>query len=340
MKSSIKDYDYHLPKNLIAEKPRPKRDQAKLMVFDNNNENLEHTSFTDLIRHINEGDLIILNDTKVIPGRLFLKKETGGSVEILLHKHLSNSRVLCIYSSSRKVALNSKLYIDNFNYFIVDELDGKFMILSCHMDPMFYFSKYGDIPLPKYIKRATTTEDRERYQTVYAKENGSVAAPTAGLHFTEEILSSLKSKGINIDYLTLHVTYNTFKPVTNDNYNHHQIGSEDCSIKESLFLKIESTKKKNKKVYAVGTTVTRALENYASKSYRGDFLGEADLYIKPGYEFKIIDGLITNFHLPKSTLLLLVASLVGRRKILNLYDIAIKNNYRFYSYGDSMFIKI
>ena len=200
--------------------------------------------------------------------------------------------------------------------------------------------KYGEVPLPKYIKRESNEKDIERYQTVYAKHIGSVAAPTAGLHFTDEILSKLQAKGVIIDYCTLHVTYNTFKPITVDNYNNHQIGSEICHIREGLISKIKSTKSQNHNVYTVGTTATRALENYASKSYVGDFAGEADLYITPGYEFKIIDGLITNFHLPQSTLLLLVASLLGRDKLLELYDIAIKNNYRFYSYGDSMFIKV
>ena len=205
---------------------------------------------------------------------------------------------------------------------------------------MDIFVKYGEVPLPKYIKRKTNAKDIERYQTVYAKHTGSVAAPTAGLHFTEEILSKLQAKGVVIDYCTLHVTYNTFKPITVDNYNDHQIGSELCNIKESLITKIKSTKSQSRNVYTVGTTATRAVENYASKSYVGDFSGEADLYITPGYKFKIIDGLITNFHLPQSTLLLLVASLLGRDKLLELYDIAIKNNYRFYSYGDSMFIKV
>ena len=340
MTTSIKDYNYELPKNLIADKPRSKREQAKLMIFDNNREHIEHTSFSYLAEHINEGDLLILNDTKVIPGRLFLKKESGGNVEILFHKHINEREISCIHRSSRKVASNSKLFIDDNNFFVVDKVDGKFITLSSQSDPMIYFTKYGSVPLPKYIKRETTNEDVDRYQTVYAREDGSVAAPTAGLHFTNKILSDLKNKGVIVDYLTLHVTYNTFKPITSDDYNNHEIGSEDCSLRESLLQKIQSAKRKNKKVYAVGTTATRALENYASKSYRGDFVGEADLFIKPGYQFKIIDGLITNFHLPKSTLLLLVSSLVGREKILNLYDIAIKNNYRFYSYGDSMFIKI
>ena len=339
MKNSIKFFDYTLPSNLIAESPRSKREHAKLMIYDQEIDTLDHSIFSNLDEYLTEGDLIILNDTRVLPGRLFLKKESGGTVEILFHKLINKYLFVCIFKSSRKVAMNSKLFFDDDNFFVVDDIENNFITLSSKSDPMDIFVKYGEVPLPKYIKRKTNPKDIERYQTVYAKHTGSVAAPTAGLHFTEEILSKLQAKGVVIDYCTLHVTYNTFKPITVDNYNDHQIGSEICNIKESLISKIKSTKSQNHNVYAVGTTATRALENYASKSYVGDFSGEADLYITPGYKFKIIDGLITNFHLPQSTLLLLVASIIGRDKLLELYDIAIKNNYRFYSYGDSMFIK-
>ena len=340
MKNSIKFFDYNLPSNLIAEKPRSKREHAKLMIYDQGLDTLNHSIFSNLDEYLTKGDLIILNDTRVLPGRLFLKKESGGTVEILFHKLINQHSFICIFKSSRKIVMHSKLFFDDDNFFIVDNIENNFITLSSKSDPMDVFVKYGEVPLPKYIKRKTNAKDIERYQTVYAKHTGSVAAPTAGLHFTEEILSKLQAKGVVIDYCTLHVTYNTFKPITVDNYNDHQIGSEICNIKESLISKIKSTKSQNHNVYAVGTTATRALENYASKSYVGDFSGEADLYITPGYKFKIIDGLITNFHLPQSTLLLLVASIIGRDKLLELYDIAIKNNYRFYSYGDSMFIKV
>ena len=340
MKNSIKFFDYNLPSNLIAENPRAKREQAKLMVYDQELDTLNHSIFSNLDEYLTKGDLIILNDTRVLPGRLFLKKESGGTVEVLFHKLINQYSFECIFKSSRKVAMHSKLFFDDDNFFIVDNIENNFITLSSKSDPMDIFVKYGEVPLPKYIKRKTNAKDIERYQTVYAKHTGSVAAPTAGLHFTEEILSKLQAKGVVIDYCTLHVTYNTFKPITVDNYNDHQIGSEVCNIKESLISKIKSTKSQNHNVYTVGTTATRAVENYASKSYVGDFSGEADLYITPGYKFKIIDGLITNFHLPQSTLLLLVASIIGRDKLLELYDIAIKNNYKFYSYGDSMFIKV
>ena len=244
MKNSIKFFDYNLPSNLIAENPRPKRQQAKLMIYDKELDTLNHTIFSNLDEYLTKGDLIILNDTRVLPGRLFLKKESGGTVEILFHKLINQYSFICIFKSSRKIAVHSKLFLDDDNFFVVDNIEKNFITLSSKIDPMDVFVKYGEVPLPKYIKRKTNVEDIERYQTVYAKHIGSVAAPTAGLHFTEEILSKLQAKGVVIDYCTLHVTYNTFKPVTVDNYNDHQIGSEICHIKESLISKIKSTKSK------------------------------------------------------------------------------------------------
>ena len=340
MKNSIKLFDYNLPTELIADTPRARREQAKLMVYNKKTDNVMHSTFLNFDKYLDKGDLLILNDTKVLPGRLFLKKESGGIVEILFHKSINKHSFISIFKSSRKIAIDSKLFVDDEIFFKVDAINKNFITLSSNNDPMTIFSKYGQVPLPKYIKRKATKKDVERYQTVYAKKLGSVAAPTAGLHFTRDILSNLKNKGVMVDYLTLHVTYNTFKPIKTDNYNDHEIGSELCEISENLISKIKSTKLNNKKVYTVGTTATRALENYATKLYQGDFCGEADLYITPGYEFKIIDGIITNFHLPQSTLLLLVSSLIGREKLLNLYNLAIGNDYKFYSYGDSMFIQL
>tara|TARA_B100000035_G_scaffold150654_1_gene128398 strand:- start:1263 stop:2285 length:1023 start_codon:yes stop_codon:yes gene_type:complete len=340
MKNSINLFDYELPTELIADKPRPRREDAKLMVYDRSKDDINHSRFSCLSDYFNKGDLLVLNDTKVIPGRLYLNKESGGLVEVLFHKNITDKKIICIFKSSRKLLMNSRLLIDKNNYFTVEKVEQNYVTLSCNNDPMKYFLKYGHVPLPKYIKREATAEDANRYQTIYAKNIGSVAAPTAGLHFTDEVLSDLQKKGVRIEYLTLHVTYNTFKPISVENYENHKIGSEVCFIKDSLISKIISTRDSCNKVYAAGTTTTRALENYASKQYKGDFSGDVDLYITPGHKFKMIDGLITNFHLPKSTLLLLVSSLIGRKKLLNLYNLAIDNDYRFYSYGDSMFIKI
>ena len=339
MKRSIKLYDYNLPDNLIARYPTKNRDESKLMVFDDSN-SIKHKVFKNLPDYLQKGDLLILNDTKVIPGRLFLKKETGGVVEVLFHKSLNSKTAVCIYSSSRKLTMNSKLYINDKDFLIIDNIKKNYVTLSYDKNLMDVFIKKGEVPLPKYIKRKVTKDDIKRYQTTYAQYQGSVAAPTAGLHFTKNIIDKLKLKGVLIEYLTLHVTYNTFKPLNSDDYSIHEIGSEYCYIKDSLMKTIMQVKSNNKKVIAVGTTTTRALENYATKGLKGNYKGEADLYITPGYIFKIIDGLITNFHLPQSTLLLLVASLIGREKLLRLYKQAIENNYRFYSYGDSMFIKV
>jgi len=339
MKTSIKLYDYNLPKNLIARHPAKNRDESKLMIVDESN-SIKHKVFKDLPDHLQRGDLLILNDTKVIPGRLFLKKDTGGVVELLFHKSLNSKTAICIYSSSRKLTMNSKLHINDKDFFTIDNINKNYVTLSYDKNLMDVFIKKGEVPLPKYIKRKVTQDDIKRYQTTYAQYQGSVAAPTAGLHFTKNIIDKLKLKGVLIEYLTLHVTYNTFKPLNSDDYSIHEIGSEYCYIKDSLMKTIMQVKSNNKKVIAVGTTTTRALENYATKGLKGNYQGEADLYITPGYIFKIIDGLITNFHLPQSTLLLLVASLIGRERLLGLYKQAIENNYRFYSYGDSMLIKV
>ena len=339
MKTSIKLYDYNLPKNLIAYHPTKNRDESKLMIVDESN-STKHKIFKDLPDHIQKGDLLILNDTKVIPGRILLKKDTGGIVELLFHKSLNSNTAICIYSSSRKLIINSKLYINDKDFLTIDNIEKNYVTISSNKNLMDVFIKRGEVPLPKYIKRKVTKDDIKRYQTTYAQYQGSVAAPTAGLHFTKKIIDQLRLKGVLIEYLTLHVTYNTFKPLNSDDYSIHEIGSEYCCIKDSLMRTIMQVKSNNRKVIAVGTTTTRALENYATKGLTGNYEGEADLYITPGYNFKIIDGLITNFHLPKSTLLLLVASLIGREKLLGLYEQAIENNYRFYSYGDSMLIKV
>jgi len=340
MKTSIELYDYDLPDNLIAFTPPLKRDSSKLMVFDKTYDTVEHTAFSDIYNFLNPGDLLVLNDTKVIPGRLFVKKESGGAVELLFHKTLTSKEAICIFGTSGKLKTGAILNFNQKYYLTVTNIERNYVTIKSEDNIMNLFIKYGEIPLPKYIKRKANKDDVDRYQTTYAINDGSVAAPTAGLHFTKEVLNKLKDKGVILEYLTLHVTYNTFKPVTNDNYLLHDIGSEYCEVKKSTIDIIKNAKRKNKRVIAVGTTATRALENYATKLYKSNYKGEADLFITPGYKFKLINGLITNFHLPKSTLLLLVASLIGRDKLLELYKKAIDKNYKFYSYGDSMLLKI
>lgn len=340
MKTSIELYDYKLPDNLIAHTPSANRDSSKLMVFNKKSDSLAHTHFSHICNFLDEGDLLVLNDTKVIPGRLYVQKESGGRVELLFHKTVNATTATCIYSTSRKLKIGSKLQLKNQYFMTITNIDRNYVTLKSEHNIMQLFIENGEVPLPKYIKRKATKDDVKRYQTTYALNDGSVAAPTAGLHFTPRILNELKENGILIEYLTLHVTYNTFKPVSNDNYLLHDIGTEYCEIKKNIINVIDNVKRNKKRVIAVGTTATRALENYATKLYKNDYKGEADLFITPGYEFKVIDGLITNFHLPKSTLLLLVASLIGRNKLFELYKKAIDNSYRFYSYGDSMLLKV
>lgn len=340
MKTLIEDFNYNLPKKLIANTPTTKRDESNLMVYDKSINNIEHVKFSDIVKYFEKGDMILLNNTKVIPGRLYVKKETGGQVELLFHKKIDNTLIQCIYKSSRPLIIGTKLFHVSSEYFIVMKVNQNYVTLRINSDFLSLFNKYGEIPLPKYIKRIANDNDVERYQTTYASIEGSVAAPTAGLHFTKKILNELKRKGVIIEYVTLHVTYNTFKPIKTKNYLDHDIGSEYCEIKSKLINKISKVKNNNKKLYAVGTTSTRAIEAYYTNLCKDDYYGDVDLYITPGYEFKVIDGLITNFHLPKSTLLLLVASLIGRENLMKLYTTAIKQKYRFYSYGDSMLIKL
>ena len=338
--ASISKFDYHLPIEQIANKPLPRRDYSKLMYLDTTSSNLRNSTFSDIIDFVQKGDLLVLNDTKVIPGRISLKKETGGAVEILFHRPISKNIFEAIFSSSRPLKINSKLFYKNKNFFRVLSTRENYVTLveESNKSIMDILKKIGIIPLPKYIKRPVTDQDKRRYQTVYASKHGSVAAPTAGLHFTKKTINKLIDKGVKINYLTLHVTYNTFRPIDNDDYNKHKIGKEFFMVNKLLFDNIKNAKLKNKKVIAVGTTVARTLEHCFSKNITTDFQGYTDLFIKPGYDFKIIDSLLTNFHLPKSSLLLLVCAFAGKDKILKAYKYAVANNYRVYSYGDCMFI--
>ena len=337
---SISEFDYYLPLNQIAYKPLLKRDNSKLMYLDTTSKTFKDKKFSDITDFIKKGDLVILNNTKVIPGRMFLRKETGGRVEILFHRLISSNSFEAIFTSSKPLKLNSKLFYDDKNYFTIKSINKNYMTLCQELDKpvMNIFKNLGIIPLPKYIKRMTSSTDKERYQTIYAREEGSVAAPTAGLHFTQEIINKLISKGVNIEYLTLHITYNTFKPITKSNYTQHNIGKEFFIINKPLLNSINMTKKKGNRVIAIGTTVVRAIEYCFSKNISDAFNGYVDLFIYPGYKFKIIDSLLTNFHLPKSSLLLLVCAFAGKNRVLSAYNDAVFKNYRFYSYGDCMFI--
>jgi S-adenosylmethionine:tRNA ribosyltransferase-isomerase len=326
---------------LVAKEPIDNRSNSKLLHFNANKEMLTDSKFFSLIEILNAGDLLILNNTKVIPARLYLTKETGGRIELLFNKRINDREFEVIYTSSRPPKTKTFLDFKNKYKFYINDIKKNYLILKNMSNKDIYeiFDEIGEIPLPKYIKRPASGNDIKKYQTTYAIHGGSVAAPTAGLHFTKEMIKKLLKKGVIIEYLTLHISYNTFKPIMDDDYLNHDIGYEYFEINKSIFDEIKKAKKKNKRVIAVGTTVTRVLEYCHLNNIDCTYKGETNLFIYPGHDFKSINCLITNFHLPKSSLLLLVCSFIGRERILNLYQHAINNKYRFYSYGDSMFLE-
>ena len=338
------DFDYYLPEELIAQTPLEKRDSSRLLVLDRKTGEVEHKHFSDIIDYLEEGDTLVLNDTKVLPARLIgVKEETEAVIEVLLLKNLENDTWECLTKPARRIKVgtivsfgNGELKMECTKVF--DEGIRHFKMIY---DGIFYeiLDKLGTMPLPPYIHEKL--DDQSRYQTVYAKELGSAAAPTAGLHFTNELLKKIEQKKINICYVTLHVGLGTFRPVSVDNIKDHEMHSEYYTMSKSVADKLNETKKNGKRIIAVGTTSTRTLETIA-KNNNGKFIecsGWTKIFIYPGYEFKAINCLITNFHLPKSTLVMLVSALAGRENILNAYNIAVKEKYRFFSFGDAMFIK-
>ncbi|MBP3799905.1 MAG: tRNA preQ1(34) S-adenosylmethionine ribosyltransferase-isomerase QueA [Bacilli bacterium] len=338
------DFDYYLPEELIAQTPLEKRDSSRLLVLDRKTGEVEHKHFSDIIDYLEEGDTLVLNDTKVLPARLIgVKEETEAVIEVLLLKNLENDTWECLTKPARRIKVgtivsfgNGELKMECTKVF--DEGIRHFKMIY---DGIFYeiLDKLGTMPLPPYIHEKL--DDQSRYQTVYAKELGSAAAPTAGLHFTNELLKKIEQKKINICYVTLHVGLGTFRPVSVDNIKDHEMHSEYYTMSKSVADKLNETKKNGKRIIAVGTTSTRTLETIATNN-NGKFIecsGWTKIFIYPGYEFKAINCLITNFHLPKSTLVMLVSALAGRENILNAYNIAVKEKYRFFSFGDAMFIK-
>jgi S-adenosylmethionine:tRNA ribosyltransferase-isomerase len=331
----VEIFDFKLPRGLIAERPLQKRDQCRLLVLYKNGR-IEHRYFYEIKDYLTDGDLVILNNTKVIPARLWGRKPTGGKIEILIVDKCGPGEynILSRGRYSGRVLFEDGLEAEVF--------DGRKAVFTSE-DITDYLWQHGYMPLPPYIRRAPCSEDRQWYQTVYAQKDGSIAAPTAGLHFTEELLKELGSKGVIIRYLTLHVGVGTFMPIKTENIEEHRMEEEYFEISSELIALISETKKTGRKVVAVGTTVTRVLESVFSGFLKtevsnGVIKGKTDLYIYPGYRFKVVDALVTNFHLPRSTPLMLVSALVGRDNILNAYNEAIRKGYRFFSYGDGMLI--
>lgn len=336
------DFDYELDPSFIAQHPEDKRSESKLMVLDRENNTIEHKHFYNIIDYLNPGDVLVVNNSRVIPARLYGSREgKEESIEVLLLKNIKDNKWECLVRPGRKMKISTKIiFSDKLTGLVVDITEEGHRIIEFEYEGIFneILEEIGNMPLPPYITERL--EDKSKYQTVYAKLDGSVAAPTAGLHFTEELLNKIREKGIDIAYVTLHVGLGTFKPVSDDKIENHKMHSEYYILDTQNYEIIKNAKDNGGKVIAVGTTSIRTLESIASKF--GELKPDADwtdIFIYPGYEFKVVDNLITNFHLPKSTLIMLVSSLYDRERILEAYEEAKKNNYRFFSFGDAMLIK-
>jgi S-adenosylmethionine:tRNA ribosyltransferase-isomerase len=333
----LSDFDYHLPKELIAKYPVQTRDSCRLMVLNRKDKTIEHKIFRDVIDYLKSGDTLVLNNTKVIPARLIGKKEkTNANIEVFLLRPIEDNIWEALIKNVRRLKKNQKIIIsDDFYVEFLSKDDEKAIVKIHSKDIKSDLEKYGHVPLPPYIEREDEEKDKDYYQTVFAEKEGSVASPTAGLHFTKELLEKIKEKGVNIGYITLHVGLGTFKPVKTEDITKHKMHEEYFTIPKETLEMIQKTKENKKSVVAVGTTVVRALETYGKF---GKTEGFTDIFIYPPYEFKIVDKLITNFHLPKSTLLMLVSAFADRDFILRAYNDAVKEKYRFFSYGDAMLI--
>lgn len=335
------DFYFDLPEELIAQTPIQQRDHSKLLHLDKTTGEIEHRHFYELPQYLREGDCLVLNDSRVLPARLIGARSTGGSVELVLLRDLGEGRWECLSRPGRKTKPGTELHFGGGELTATVEqvAEGGNRIVQFHYDGIFLevLERLGKMPLPPYIKEEL--KDSERYQTVYSRELGSAAAPTAGLHFTKELLAEIEKKGVNICYVTLHVGLGTFRPVKEDEIENHEMHSEFCMIPERTASIVTDTKKRGGRVIAVGTTSCRTLESFADAdgSLRAQS-GWTDIFIYPGYRFRCIDALVTNFHLPESTLIMLVSALAGRDNVLNAYRIAVSEKYRFFSFGDAMFI--
>ncbi len=336
------DFYYELPKELIAQTPAQPRDSSRLLVLNRKNNKIEHKHFYDIIDYLNEGDCLICNDSRVIPARIFgTKHETGANVEFLLLKQVEGNKWETLCKPGKKAKVGSKFTFGNgiMDGEVVEVKDDGNRVVSFSCDENFFatLDKIGQMPLPPYITEKL--KDKERYQTVYSNELGSAAAPTAGLHFTNELMDRIEAKGVKIAYVTLHVGLGTFRPVKVDDVTKHKMHSEHYEIPKETAEIIKKTKANGKRVISVGTTSCRTLESVATEY--GEIKaceGWTDIFIYPGYEFKVLDGLITNFHLPESTLIMLVSAFAGYDEIMNAYKTAVDEKYRFFSFGDAMII--
>lgn len=336
-------FDFHLPEELIAQTPLEQRDASRLMVLNKETGSVKHHMFHDLLDYVQEGDCLVLNDTRVLPARLFgTKEDTGANIEVLLLKQTQGDTWETLVKPAKRVKEGTVISFGDGRLTAVckETSDQGGRLLEFNYEGIFYevLEQLGEMPLPPYIKERL--DDQERYQTVFAREQGSAAAPTAGLHFTEEMLEQLKEKGVHIAFLTLHVGLGTFRPVSVDDLEEHDMHSEFYQVSERTAALLNSVREKGGRIISVGTTSTRTLETIATE-HNGKFVassGWTNIFIFPGYEFKAIDGMITNFHLPKSTLIMLVSALAGRENVISAYEQAVAEKYRFFSFGDAMLI--
>lgn len=340
----VNDFDFDLPEHLIAQTPLKDRTASRLMVLDKETGKVEHRQFRQIVDELQPGDVIVLNDTRVLPARLIgVKNDTGASIEVLLLKETGSDEWETLVKPAKRIKVGTVVTFGDgrLKAECTGILDQGGRIFKFHYEGIFYeiLDELGQMPLPPYITESL--DDQSRYQTVFAKERGSAAAPTAGLHFTEEILQEIKDKGVGVEFITLHVGLGTFRPVSSDTIEEHTMHSEYYSVNESTANAINEAKANGGNIIAIGTTSARTLETIASQN-NGKIIstsGWTSIFIYPGYTFSILDGMLTNFHLPKSTLIMLISAMVSREHILAAYNEAVKENYRFFSFGDAMFIK-
>ena len=334
------DFYYDLPEELIAQTPATPRDSSRLLVYNRATKQIEHKIFRDILQYLKSGDVLVVNNTKVLPARLYAHTENGGAVEVLLLKRLDKDKWEVLVKPGKKCKIGTRLSIcDELSLTVEGITDSGERIINFHYNGVFeqILDKVGNMPLPPYIKKKL--DDKNRYQTVYAKTDGSAAAPTAGLHFTPELLQAVKNKGVEIAEVLLHVGLGTFRPVKEDIITDHKMHSEYYEVNEKAAEIINKAKREGRRIIAVGTTSVRTLESVADENgFLKPCHGNTEIFIYPPYKFKCVDALITNFHLPESTLIMLVAAMTGREEILNLYNTAVKEKYRFFSFGDAMLV--
>lgn len=343
----VSDFDFDLPDELIARYPQPERTSSRLLQLDGNSGDIAHKTFKDVLDLVNPGDLMIFNNTRVIPARMFGRKASGGKLEVLVERMLDETSILAHVRASKSPKPGTELLLgenDEYSAEMVARHDALFEIhFNSDKTVLEILDEVGHMPLPPYIDRPDEDADKERYQTVYNAKPGAVAAPTAGLHFDDALLAALKEKGVNFAFVTLHVGAGTFQPVRVDNIDDHHMHSEYVEVPEEVVIVINETKANGGRVVAVGTTSVRSLESAAQDAVKNGtelkpFFGDTEIFIFPGYQFQLVDVLITNFHLPESTLIMLVSAFAGYEHTMNAYKDAVANQFRFFSYGDSMFV--